>query len=152
MIDDEHELIGLANANMTPWRCNRDIEEDEITRRLEALAATVQNPATAITVIHVPPYDTNLDICPELDENLRIVHRGGHVLMKPAGSTAVRTFVESFQPMLSLHGHIHESAGHSRLGRTLSINAGSEYAEGIMKAAIINVEGDKVKGHMLISG
>jgi hypothetical protein len=34
----------------------------------------------------------------------------------------------------------------------LAINAGSEYAEGIMKAAIINLEKDRVKGHVLISG
>ena len=33
-----------------------------------------------------------------------------------------------------------------------AINAGSEYAEGILKAAIINLEGGKVKGHLLISG
>jgi len=151
-IDDTHELIGLANANMTPWRCNRDIEEDEITQRLDEVWKTVEHPETAIAVIHVPPHDTPLDVCPELDENLKIITKGGQVLMKPAGSTAVRAFIERTQPMLSLHGHIHESPGHTRLGRTLSINAGSEYAEGIMKAAIINIEGDKVKGHMLISG
>jgi hypothetical protein len=151
-IDDDHELIGLANANITPWHCNRDIEEDEITRKLDEIAKTVEKPETALVVIHVPPYDTPLDVCPDLDENLKIMTRGGQVLMKSAGSTATRAFIERFQPMLSLHGHIHESPGHTRLGRTLSINAGSEYAEGIMKAAIINIEGDKAKGHMLISG
>ncbi len=71
--------------------------------------------------------------------------------MKPAGSTAVKAFIEKVQPMLGLHGHIHEAAGHVRNGRTLLINAGSEYAEGIMKAAIINLENGKVKGHLLIS-
>jgi len=103
-------------------------------------------------VIHVPPFDSGLDVCPELDENLQIVHRGGHVLMKPAGSPAVRRMIERVQPLLTLHGHIHESPGHVRLGRTLAINAGSEYAEGIMKAAIINLERGRVKGHILISG
>jgi Icc-related predicted phosphoesterase len=87
-----------------------------------------------------------------LDENLKIVHRGGHVLTKPVGSVAVREMIERVQPLLTLHGHIHEAAGHTRIGRTMAINAGSEYAEGIMKAAIINLERDKVKGHMLISG
>ena len=72
--------------------------------------------------------------------------------MKSAGSTAVKAFIEKVQPMLSLHGHIHESPGHIHIGRTLSINAGSEYAEAILKAAIINLEDGKVKGHLLISG
>jgi Icc-related predicted phosphoesterase len=71
--------------------------------------------------------------------------------MKSAGSPSVRAFIEKVQPMLTLHGHIHESPGHVRIGRTLMINAGSEYAEGIMKAAIVNLEDGKVKGHLLVS-
>jgi Icc-related predicted phosphoesterase len=87
-----------------------------------------------------------------LDENLKIVARGGQVLMKPVGSSAVRAVIERVQPLLALHGHIHESPGHVRIGRTLCINAGSEYAEGILKAAIINLERERVKGHVLVSG
>jgi Icc-related predicted phosphoesterase len=87
-----------------------------------------------------------------LDENLQIIARGGQVLTKPVGSTAVRKVIEDVQPLLTLHGHIHEAAGHTRIGKTLAINAGSEYAEGIMKAAIINLEPDRIKGHVLISG
>jgi Icc-related predicted phosphoesterase len=101
--------------------------------------------------LHVPPYDSGIDVCPELDENLKIVARGGQVMMKSVGSTAVRRLIERVQPMVTLHGHIHEAPGHTRIGRTLCINPGSEYAEGIMKAAILNLERDRVKGHMLIS-
>lgn len=151
-IDADHELVGLSLANMTPWKCARDTEEDELARRLDQVAGLLEAPERAVMVIHVPPFDSGLDICPELDDNLQIVHRGGHVLMKPAGSPAVRAMIEGLQPLLTLHGHIHESPGHVRLGRTLAINAGSEYAEGIMKAAIINLERDRVKGHVLISG
>jgi Icc-related predicted phosphoesterase len=81
-----------------------------------------------------------------------MITSGGQVVMKSAGSTAVKAFIEKVQPMLSLHGHIHESPGHVHIGHTLAINAGSEYAEAIMKAAIINLENGKVKGHLLISG
>ena len=151
-LDGDHELVGLSLANMTPWRCARDTDEDELALRLDAMAERLEAPERAVMAIHVPPYDSGLDICPELDENLQIVHRGGQVLMKPAGSPAVRRLIERVQPLLTLHGHIHESPGHVRIGRTLAINAGSEYAEGIMKAAIINLERDKVKGHVLISG
>jgi Icc-related predicted phosphoesterase len=151
-LDEHHELVGLANANMTPWKCNRDTEEEELQQKLVRLAAQLEKPHQAVMVLHVPPYDSGVDVCPQLDENLQIVARGGQVMMKPVGSTAVRKIIEDVQPMLSLHGHIHEAAGHTRIGKTLVINAGSEYAEGIMKAAIINLEPDRVKGHVLISG
>lgn len=151
-IDDSHELVGLSNANMTPWKCNRDTEESELAKLLDEIVGMLDHPENAVMVLHVPPYDSGIDVCPELDENLQIVHRGGQVLMKPVGSTAVREMIERVQPLLTLHGHIHEAPGHTRIGRTLAINAGSEYAEGIMKAAIINLERDRVKGHVLISG
>lgn len=151
-VEGGYEIVGCSNSNMTPWACARDIEEDELTAKLNNLAGIIQNPDQTIAVLHVPPYGSGLDTCPELDKNLKIITEGGQVVMKSAGSTAVKSFIEKVQPMLSLHGHIHESPGHVRIGRTLAINAGSEYAEGIMKAAIINLENGKVKGHLLISG
>ncbi len=151
-IEGGYEIVGCSNSNMTPWACARDIEEDELTVKLNTLAGLIHNPEQTIAVLHVPPYGSGLDTCPELDKNLKIITEGGQVVMKSAGSSAVKSFIEKVQPMLSLHGHIHESPGHVRIGRTLAINAGSEYAEGIMKAAIINLENGKVKGHLLISG
>ncbi|MBN1536110.1 MAG: hypothetical protein JW908_05210 [Anaerolineales bacterium] len=151
-MEEGYEVLGLSNANMTPWACIRDLEEDDLKKKLDTLAGMVQNPERAIVIIHVPPYGTPLDSCPDLDKNLKIITQGGQVVMKSAGSPAVKAFIDKVQPMLALHGHIHESAGHLRIGRTLAINAGSEYAEGIFKGALINLEGGKVKGHLLISG
>ena len=150
-MEDGYEIVGLSNANMTPWLCARDIEEEELTHKLDILAGLIQKPERTIAIIHVPPIGSGLDTCPDLDKNLKIITQGGQVVMKSAGSPAVKAFIEKVQPMLSLHGHIHESPGHVRNGRTLMINAGSEYAEGIMKAAIINLEDGKVKGHMMVS-
>jgi len=151
-IDDNHELVGLANSNITPWKCVRDVEEQEIRKRLQEISDMLEKPEQSVLVLHVPPYNAGIDVCPELDENLQIIHRGGQVMMKSVGSVAVREFIENVQPLLTLHGHIHEAAGHTRIGKTLAINAGSEYAEGIMKAAIINLAPERVKGHVLISG
>ena len=152
VIEDDYELYGISNANMTPWACARDLEEPDLAKKLDELEKLVTNPERAIMALHVPPYGSNLDVCPEFDKDLKMINQGGQVVMISAGSTAVKAFIEKVQPMLTLHGHIHESPGHTRLGRTLAINAGSEYAEGILKAAIINLEGGKVKGHLLISG
>lgn len=151
-IDGGFEIVGLSYANMTPWHCARDLEEEDLQDKLTQLSGLIQHPETTIAVLHVPPYNSALDTCPELDKNLKIITQGGQVVMKAAGSPAVKSFIENVQPMLSLHGHIHESPGHVRIGRTLAINAGSEYAEAILKAAIVNLENGKIKGHMLISG
>jgi Icc-related predicted phosphoesterase len=146
-----YNVVGLSNANMTPWHCARDLEEPDLAAKLGQLAALIQKPERTVAIIHVPPFNSSLDTCPDLDQNLKIITQGGQVVMKPAGSPAVRAFIEKVQPMLTLHGHIHESPGHTRIGKTLMINAGSEYAEAIMKAAIINLEDGKVKGHLLVS-
>jgi uncharacterized protein len=151
-IEGGYEIVGLSYANMTPWRCARDLEEDDLRVKLTQLTGLIQHPERTIAVLHVPPYNSSLDTCPELDKNLKIITQGGQVVMKAAGSPSVKAFIDNVQPMLSLHGHIHESPGHVRIGKTLAINAGSEYAEAILKAAIINLEDGKVKGHMLISG
>ena len=151
-IDGGYEVVGLSNANMTPWRCARDVEEQVLQQKLEVLTGLIQHPERTIAILHVPPFSSGLDTCPELDKNLKMITEGGQVVMKSAGSTAVKAFIEKVQPMLSLHGHIHESPGHIHIGRTLCINAGSEYAEAILKSAIINLEVGRVKGHLLISG
>ncbi len=150
-LDGGYEVVGLSNANLTPGLCARDIDEPELTEKLDKLGGMIQNAEHTVCMLHVPPLGSGLDTCPDLDKNLKIITQGGQVVMKSAGSSAVKAFIEKVQPMLTLHGHIHESPGHIRNGRTLMINAGSEYAEGIMKAAIVNLENGKVKGHMLIS-
>jgi Icc-related predicted phosphoesterase len=40
------------------------------------------------------------------------------------GSRAIRAFIERRRPPLTLHGHVHESAGVDRLGGTVSVNPG----------------------------
>jgi Icc-related predicted phosphoesterase len=64
----------------------------------------------------------------------------------------VRDFLATYQPLLSLHGHVHESRAIDQVGRTTCINPGSEYAEGILRGAIVNVSRDRVAGHLFVSG
>jgi Icc-related predicted phosphoesterase len=72
--------------------------------------------------------------------------------MIPVGSTAVRAAIEKYQPLLGLHGHIHESKGSVKIGRTLCLNPGSEYAEGILRGALITLEDNKIKNFQFTSG
>jgi Icc-related predicted phosphoesterase len=114
----------MANANMTPWVCPRDTEEDDLEKILEQIGCLLEHPERAVAALHVPPFDSGIDVCPQLDKDLKLMASGGQVLMKPVGSTAVRNFIERFQPLVSLHGHIHEAPGYTRIGRTLAIMPG----------------------------
>lgn len=151
-LDEHHELVSMGDTSMTPWECPRDYPESHMQVAVKDLFEQVRNPAGAIVNLHCPPRDTKIDQCPSLDTDLKIQFEAGQVIMKSAGSAAIRRGLQELQPLLSLHGHIHEARGTHRIGRTLCLNPGSEYAEGIMKASIINLEPARVKGYILISG
>jgi uncharacterized protein len=133
------QLLASGWSNHTPWQTPREESEDELYARLDALAQQVRDPRRAIFMIHVPPHDSGLDTAPLLDENLRPTVSAGDVLRGPVGSTAVRRIIESYQPVLSVHGHIHESGGERKIGDTLCINPGSEANHGILRGYLIDI-------------
>jgi Icc-related predicted phosphoesterase len=151
-LDGEHTMISCGFVNMTPWRCPRDIPDDELRAKLEAMLAQVQDPSHCIFNLHAPPHDSTLDIAPQLDANLRPVVLGGQPNMIPTGSVAVREMIERYQPLVSLHGHIHECRGAVELGRTVCLNPGSEYSEGILRGALVNIAGGRLKSYQFVAG
>jgi Icc-related predicted phosphoesterase len=146
-----YEMISLGYSNLTPFHSPRELDEDELYRRVERLAERLQRPASAIFNLHVPPYDSTLDTAAELDENLSVVTIGAEVKLIPVGSTAVRELIERYQPLLSLHGHVHESPGATRIGRTLCINPGSAYHTGRIAGCLIKLEGERAR-HQFVTG
>jgi uncharacterized protein len=138
------DLLGIGYSNMTPWKCPRDISEEELTKIIDEVASQVKQYERSIFDIHVPPFDTGIDQAPQLTEDMRIaLDPVGQPKMIPVGSTAVREAILKYQPMLSLHGHIHESSGIRKLGNTTLVNPGSEYGEGILRGALIEVDTEK---------
>ena len=133
------QLLASGWSNHTPWQTPREETEDELYARLEALAEQVRDPRRAVFMIHVPPHDSGLDTAPLLDENLRPTVSAGDVLRGPVGSTAVRRLIERYQPLLTIHGHIHESGGERKIGKTLCINPGSEANHGILRGYLIDI-------------
>ena len=127
------ELLACGWSNNTPWQTPREESEDDLYARLDALAQQVSDPRRAVFMIHVPPHDSGLDTAPILDENLRPTVSAGDVLRGPVGSTAVRRIIEAYQPVLAIHGHIHESGGERKIGKTVCINPGSEANHGILR-------------------
>jgi len=153
ILDTGNEGFGLPFSNMTPWKLPGDITEEELGRKIDGFATTLKDARTSIFLIHVPPYNTAIDEAPLLQDLKMQVNVTG-IQTTHVGSTAVRTAIVKYEPMLSLHGHIHESRGIARIGKTLCINSGSEYEQGVLRGAVINIDdrSRKLKSYLLVSG
>jgi Icc-related predicted phosphoesterase len=149
---DGFEMLTTGWSNETPWHTERELSEDGLREKIQPMIDQLTNPERAVFNIHVPPHKTNLDQCPELDEELRPVHHGGNPVMASAGSTAVRQLIETYQPALGLHGHIHEGRGVARLGRTVCVNPGSNYSEGVLNGSLIRVKDGEIRDVQLTQG
>jgi Icc-related predicted phosphoesterase len=147
-----HEMLSTGYTNITPWGTPREYPEEVIRDRIERIAQGLTRPETAIFNLHVPPYASQLDTAPLVNVDLSVQTSMGQRMTGPAGSTAVREALEKWQPLLSLHGHIHESGGTARIGRTLAINPGSEYSEGVLRGALVTIGDGKLLSHQLTTG
>jgi Icc-related predicted phosphoesterase len=152
LLDDHHEMISTGYTNVTPWQCPRDISEEELAQKIESMAAQVKDMKNCVFNFHCPPYDTPIDLAPKLDNTLKPEMEGGSVKMVPVGSRAVKKAIENYQPLLTLHGHIHESKGSVNIGRTLCLNPGSEYGEGILRGAILDLTEKGMRDFLFTSG
>jgi Icc-related predicted phosphoesterase len=154
-LDDELQMISLPYVNPTPWHTPREAPEEELAEMIEEIVAGLPDPSRAIFNFHAPPIESTLDTCAMLDASTdppSQVVRGGQPVMYGAGSTAVRAALERHQPLLGLHGHIHESQSAARMGRTLCINPGSEYGEGVLRGCLITIADGTVKGYQMTAG
>jgi Icc-related predicted phosphoesterase len=138
-LDDEHEMITTGYSNITPWRSPRELPEAELAERIRGMFDQVEDPHHLIAVLHPPPYGSELDQAPAIDEEFRVQTEGLGTKLASVGSTAVRDFILETQPLLGLHGHVHESRGAQHLGRTLCINPGSEYTAGSLSCALVTL-------------
>lgn len=146
------QLASTGWANRTPWETYREEDEPQLAERIDRIVSQLTAPPErTIYSFHCPPYGSGLDDAPELTADMRPKYAGRSSV--PCGSTAVREAIEKGQPALSLHGHIHEAKGSTRIGRTLSINPGSSYEQGQLLGAVVNLDGSKsVKRFVLTSG
>ena len=152
LIDDQHEMIGVGFSTPTPWHTERECSEEEYAAKIDRLASLIDRMPGAIFDIHCPPFDSGLDSAPQITEDLRPVTILGQPQTAPVGSRAVKAAIERYQPLLGLHGHVHESKGIVKIGRTICINPGSEYTEGILAGALVGVKDAKVQQFQLVTG
>ncbi|TMH95976.1 metallophosphoesterase [Candidatus Bathyarchaeota archaeon] len=150
--DDLHEAACVGWSNPTPWNSPRECTEEQLLEKLEKTVSQLKSVETSCFCFHVPPYNSTIDMAPKLDATLRPVYEGGRPAFIPVGSKSVRKVIEKYQPLLGLHGHIHESPGLVKIGKTQCINPGSEYSEGILRAYIIELEDGKAKRLQRLEG
>jgi Icc-related predicted phosphoesterase len=154
-IDGQHTMISLGASTPTPWNTPREVTDEELGHMIDDLIGQVDDLSRCIFNFHDPPVDSTLDTCPMLDWSTdppsQIV-KAGQVVLHGAGSRSVRQAIEKHQPLLGLHGHIHESPGVMKIGRTVCANPGSEYAEGVLRGLLVNLAEGKVESYQLTSG
>ena len=142
-LHEKIDMITCGWTNPTPWNTERELPEDKLFEKLDILAAQVPNPSSCVFSLHAPPHYTKLDLGPNLTSDLRLQSGLGNVPFAHVGSTAVRKIIEKYQPLVAVHGHIHESAGRDKIGKTECYNPGSEYAQGILRGMILTFNIDK---------
>ncbi len=149
---DGFTMVSTGWANTTPWNTYRELPDPKLREKIDVLLETVPDRRRAIFNFHAPPYGSNLDNAPKLDADMRYVSAGQALV--PVGSKAVRDAIVEYEPVLSLHGHIHEGRGAVKIGRTLAVNPGSTYEDGVLQAAIVDLDSKKgeVKRYLLING
>jgi Icc-related predicted phosphoesterase len=147
-----YEILHCGGSNYTPWNTDREYSEDEYVQRFAELMPQVKDMTRCIFNVHVPPHGTALDACSKLDENLQVVYEMGNPVQMHAGSTTVHKVIEERQPLLGLHGHIHEGRGNIRIGRTVCVNPGSVYPEGLLQGALVTLGDGQVKAVHMTQG
>ncbi len=155
MVDDDHSMISVGFSTPTPWKTPREVTDEQLGTMIEDMIKKVPDLTKTIFNFHDPPKDSTLDTCPMLDwskDPPEHIIEGGQVVLYGAGSQSVRAAIEKYQPMLGLHGHIHESQSVAKIGRTTCINPGSEYAEGILRGCLVNFVDGEIKGYQMTSG
>jgi uncharacterized protein len=149
---DGLQMLSTGWSNHTPWDTPKECSEEDLRAKIMPMIEQLRDPQLSVFNIHVPPRNTAIDQCAELDEELRPVSKGGNPVMASAGSSTVRELIEAYQPVLGLHGHIHEGRGVVKLGRTTCVNPGSVYNEGVLNGSVIRFKAHRVADVQLTAG
>jgi Icc-related predicted phosphoesterase len=154
-IDEFHSMVNLGFSTPTPWNTPREMTDEKLWEMIERMVQKVSQVDRTIFNLHDPPKDSTLDTCPMLDWSTdppQPIVQAGQIVMHGAGSNSVRRAIEAYQPMLGLHGHIHESQAAVKIGRTICVNPGSEYGEGILRGCLVNLSEGFVESYQMTRG
>jgi uncharacterized protein len=136
------QILSYGKTNLTGFDTPRELSDNgQILRDLENIGQSVLSWSKCICNIHSPPQK-----CGKLDS----VSAPNGLGFLSVGSTDVRKFIERYQPIVQLAGHIHEGRGISKIGMTSLFNPGSEYHIGKLNAFVLDIQGSEVKESLLV--
>ena len=147
-----YQMLYCGGSTPTPWNTEREYTEEQYVSRFAELLPQVMDMSRCIFNVHVPPFGTALDACPKLDKDLRVVYEMGLPAQVHAGCQTLMDIIRQHQPLLGLHGHIHEGRAKINIGKTICINPGSVYPEGILQGALITLRHGEVTQANLMQG
>jgi len=131
---DNTYFLGIGGGAPGPFRTPFELTEEEIQDLLEKAYQSASNPQHLVLITHLPPRNTKVDVT-----------RGGQHI----GSRSVRMFVDERKPILVLCGHVHESSGIDKIGKTTIVNPGPA-AQGF--CAIVNLDQRSVSAQLISLG
>lgn len=149
---DGYQMLYCGGSTPTPWDTEREYSEAQYIARFAELLPQVRDMSRCIFNVHVPPFGTTLDSCPKLDDNQQVVYEMGLPAQMHAGCQSLNDIIKEHQPLLGLHGHVHEGRAKINIGDTVCINPGSVYPEGILQGAMITLEDGVVVQTSLTQG
>ena len=145
-----YQMLYCGGSTPTPWDTEREYTEEQFVSRFAQLLPQVTDMSRCIFNVHVPPFGTALDACPKLDKNLQVVYEMGLPAQIHAGCQTLSDIIKQHQPLLGLHGHIHEGRAKINIGKTICINPGSVYPEGILQGALITLrQGEVIQSNLM---
>lgn len=147
-----YQMLYCGGSTPTPWDTEREYSEDQYAARFAELLPQVRDMSRCIFNVHVPPMGTALDACPKLDDKMQVVYEMGLPAQIHAGCQTLNNIIKEHQPLLGLHGHIHEGRAKINIGETVCINPGSVYPEGILQGAMIILQDGKIAQTNLTQG
>jgi hypothetical protein len=149
-LDEHHEMLNSGWTTPTPWSTHREEPEEALRQRIQTMIDQLKNVKNSIFNLHNPPFGSGLDEAPELTSDMRPAYAGRSLV--PVGSHAVLELIDKYQPLLALHGHVHEGKGTRKYKRTLCVNPGSMYEQGMLHGAVIELKSEKVGNYVLTTG
>ena len=121
------KFVGVGGSLPCPGRTPNEAGENDFRNILEKALTTFSVEDSLILVTHQPAWGTQLDIA----------GTGRHT-----GSQAVREFIENYQPILAISGHMHEAYGTDKVGKTVLLNPGP-FRQG--RYAVVEIQDKQVK-------
>ncbi len=123
-------FVGVGGSLPCPGATPNEADENDFRKVLDRAVSSLKSTDNLVLVTHQPAWGTQLDMA------------GAD---RHTGSRAVREFIEQYQPILAISGHMHEAYGVDQLGKTTLVNPGP-FRRG--RYGVVEVENQQIQARL----